>query len=261
MRRAIGFFVLLLAIGAVGVVVGRSIAPPPRPPTRDQVETDVGLERVVADVNFNHTPLKEAVAALRQQTATNLVVKWRAVEAAGIDANAPVTLRLNKLPLRRVLELLCEDAGGGTVKLNARPREGTIVVSTADDNAAFAEMRLYDVRDLLAANVAFRMHLGPQPSVCFGGVALTGGGGGGAGATTQSLFAGSGGAGNAPDPEQQAIEDLSRIITDFVAPDMWRDNGGTVGSIREYNGRLMISATPDMHEEIAALLEMLRKGK
>jgi len=265
MRSVIGLLVLLLAIGAVGVVVGRSIAPPARPLTREQAETDVGLDRVVADVNFNQTPLADAAAALRQQTATNLVVKWRALEAAGIDAKAPVTLRLSKLPLRRVLELLCDDAGGRTVKLSARPRDGTIVLTTADDNDAYSEMRLYDVRDLLAENRAFRTHLGPQANLCFGGVGQPGaggvGGGGGGGATTQSLFAGGGGAGNAPDPDQQAIDTLTRIITDFVAPDMWRDAGGTVGSIREFNGRLMISATPDMHDEIAALLEMIRKGK
>ena len=250
MRRAIGFFLLLLAVGAVGVVVGRSIAPPARPPTREQVETDVGLDRVIAEVNFKQTPLNEAVALLRQQTATNLIAEWRELESAGIDANAPVSLRVTKLPLRRVLELLCDEAGGGTIKLDTRVADGTIVLSTADDNAAYGEIRLYDVRDLLSANREFRMQLGWRPTTN-----PSGGSGGG-----QSLFAGSGG-GNPPYPEQEAIDDLTRIITDFVAPDMWRDNGGTVGSIREFNGRLMIAATPAMHERIAALLELIRKGK
>ena len=72
---------------------------------------------------------------------------WRALEAAGIDRNTPVTLRVTNLPLRRVLELVCDDAGGSTVMLISRARDGTIVVMTADDAARYAELRLYDVDD------------------------------------------------------------------------------------------------------------------
>ena len=70
-------------------------------------------------------------------------------------------------------------------------------------------------------------------------------------------LAGTGG-GNMPNPHAEAIETIVRLIAEHVAPDMWRDAGGTIGSIREFNHRLLITATPEMHAEIAALLELLR---
>jgi len=51
------------------------------------------------------------------------------------------------------------------------------------------------------------------------------------------------------------LEEIQRLITEIVAPDGWRDAGGTIGSFREFNGRLVIVATPDMHRQIAELLQ------
>ena len=249
MRKAIKLLCLLLAVGGVGVIVGRSIAPPARPPTRQEAEADVGLDRVVAKVDFRATAFQDAIEFLRQRTGTNILVGWRALEAAGIDRNTPITLHVTNLPLRRVLELVCDEAGGSTVMLISRARDGTIVVMTADDAARYAELRLYDVDDLLRANHDFRVRLGWRPTTN----PAAGGGGG--------MSLGSGGGGGQPDPYQEAIDDLTRIITEFVAPDMWRDNGGTIGTLRVFNGRLMITATPDMHEQIRELLEMIRRGK
>src|SRR5687768_12667312 len=243
MRNAIKLLCLLLAVGGAGVIVGRSIAPPARPPTRAEVEADVGLDRVVAKVDFRATSFEDAIESLRQQTGANITVDWRAIEDAGADRQAPITLRVTNLPLRRVLELVCDQAGGGTVTMHPRARGGTIVIMSDKDEARYAEVRLYDIDDLLQANRDFHLRLGWRPSTnpagTGGGQSLGSGGG-------KSLFAGYGSS-SQPEPYREAIDDLMRIITEFVAPDMWRDAGGTIGSIREFNGRLMITATPDMH--------------
>ena len=253
MRRAMGMFLLLLAVGGVGVVVGRSIAPPTPPPTREKVEADLGLDRIVADVDFRATRFDDAVEFLRQKTPANLVVNWHVLEKSGVEKSAPITLRVANLPLRRVLELVCDEAagGGGNVRIEAHGHDGAIVVSTDDDNTRYTETRLYDVRDLLKAHYNFRVSLGWQRE------SNPSGGGGARGGNGASLFSSSG----VSEPYDEAVETITKLITDNVAPDMWRDAGGTVGSIRDYDGRLMIVATPDMHDEIAALLELLRKGQ
>jgi hypothetical protein len=243
--------VLLLIVGAVGVIIGRSIAPPRPPPTRQQVETDLGMDRTVAAVDFRETPFDEAVDLVRKQTSANIVVKWRELEAAGIDSKAPVTLRLTNLPLKRVLRFLCDEMGSGTVVVNARAAGGAIQISSAEGNVQ-TETRLYDVQDIVRGHYQFLQRLGWQPST----QPSDGDGDGG-----QSLFAAVSSSGEPARPYDEAIEEITRMITDFVEPDMWRDAGGTVGSIREFDGRLMITATPDMHDDIAALLELLRKGK
>ena len=260
MRRAIGFLLLLLAIGAVGVVVGRSFASPRRAPTRGEVLSDVGFNRVVAEVDFRATPFDEAIDFIRQRTSANLVVRWRELESVGVETKTPITLRVANLPLRRVLELVCEEAGGGNVVIEARGHGGAIVISSDEDAARFIETRLYDVQDLVRAHYDFRRRLGWEPPAddrLTGGTAGGSGGGSGAGSGGGSLF---GMSPSAAEPYEQAIETLTRMITEYVAPESWRDNGGTLGSVRDFNGRLMITATPDMHDDIAALLELLRKG-
>jgi beta-lactamase regulating signal transducer with metallopeptidase domain len=58
----------------------------------------------------------------------------------------------------------------------------------------------------------------------------------------------------------QNYEDaLIKMIQDVVSPDCWKDNGGNVGSIREFQGKLVIEATPRMHRQIEDLLSHLRE--
>jgi hypothetical protein len=59
---------------------------------------------------------------------------------------------------------------------------------------------------------------------------------------------------------QDREDQLTRIITDSVDPESWRDAGGTVGSIQSWAGRLIIHQTPDNHQKIESLLNNLRKG-
>src|SRR5439155_22038256 len=56
------------------------------------------------------------------------------------------------------------------------------------------------------------------------------------------------------------IEQLVRIITETVAPELWRDNGGAVGSIRTWDGLLIITQSPKNHEAIERLLAEMRSG-
>src|SRR5688500_1613900 len=130
MRRTLRLLVLLSAVGAVGVVIGRSVAPPARPLTRAESGRVVGVDRALVDVNFRDTPFEEAVEFLRTGSGVNVTAKWRELESAGVDRNTPVTLRVANLPLRRVLELVCEEAGGSTVALDTREHDGAVVIST-----------------------------------------------------------------------------------------------------------------------------------
>jgi hypothetical protein len=252
MRSAIALLLLLLAVGAIGVVVGRSVAPPAAPPTRADVEKATGLDRIVAEVNFSATPIGEAIEFLRRKTRADIRVKWGELESAGVDRHAPINLRVANLPLRRVLELVCDEAGGATVILDAREHDGEIVLSTTEDNSRDAQVRLYDVQDLLQAHYDLRVRLGWQPpSPSTSAAAATGAGGPGG-----MIF------GNPPQsPYDEAMQSLKVLIMETVAPAMWRENGGTIAAFREYDGRLFIVATPDMHDQIRELLALTRSDE
>ena len=66
-----------------------------------------------------------------------------------------------------------------------------------------------------------------------------------------------GGLGNGSDREEQ-IETIIELITNTIARDQWEMNGGTVGTIDEMHEELIITATPEMHEQIVTLLNDLR---
>jgi hypothetical protein len=247
MRRAIGMLLLLLTVGGIGVIVGRSIAPPARPLLRGETAAGAGLDRVVDDVDFRQTSFKDAIETLRSKSGTNIVVRWHTLEQAGVDPTATTTLRLTRLPLGRVLSLLCDDVSTQAgVALDWSVDGETVIVTTADENGRYTQIRMYDVRDLIESHYAYRVKTGWKPAPSERAASLLG-------AVSSTGVAG--------DPRAEAVETLTHLIFDNVAPDAWRDAGGTIGSIREVDGRFVITATPAMHEDVVRLLELLRKGK
>jgi len=57
----------------------------------------------------------------------------------------------------------------------------------------------------------------------------------------------------------EAVEKLMKLMTDTIAPESWRDVGGTLGCIRDFDGRLFVTQTWANHERVAATLNYLRK--
>jgi pentatricopeptide repeat protein len=54
---------------------------------------------------------------------------------------------------------------------------------------------------------------------------------------------------------------LPRLVMDFVEPDSWRDAGGSVGVVREFGDKLLITQTEPNHREVEKLLQLLaQKG-
>ncbi|HEX4125083.1 MAG TPA: hypothetical protein VHY37_10195 [Tepidisphaeraceae bacterium] len=50
------------------------------------------------------------------------------------------------------------------------------------------------------------------------------------------------------------IDDLLKLIESVVAPDSWRDNGGSVGGISELDGKLYVMQTPVAQAQVKVLL-------
>jgi hypothetical protein len=250
MRNSIGMLLLLLAVGGIGVIVGRSIAPPRPPLLRDEAAAagHAGLDVIIDQVDFRQTPLREAFDVLAKKSGTNIIVRWQVLEEAGADRDAPLTLRLNNLPLGRVLTLLCDEAStpNASLKLDWRINGETVVVTIADEHAPYTQVRMYDVRDLIESHYAYRVKTAWQPAPP---------------ERAASLMAVVSSTGVAGDPRAEAVETMTHLIFENVAPDAWRDAGGTIGTVREIDGRFVITATPAMHEDVVRLLELLRKGK
>jgi hypothetical protein len=210
---------------------------------RGQAAAGASLNKRVPDVNFSAVALADAIEYVRDTSAANIHVNWRALEEIGISKDTPVNLRLRGAPLRKVLTLILTEAAGGADALTFYTADGVIEVTTralADQDLV---TRIYPVQDLLVEvpdfNDAPDFNLQQQQS------AGRGGGGG------QSIFSGSGGGGteDAGLTRAERADQLIRLIVDTIQPDVWADNGGTA-TIRFFNGNLVVRAPRSVHEAL-----------
>jgi type II secretory pathway component GspD/PulD (secretin)/tetratricopeptide (TPR) repeat protein len=219
------------------------------------------LDKRLPEVKFDAVGFNDVIEFLRDVSGANIFVNWRALEAAGIDRNAPVTARLRDVAFRKALDVILQDVGGGTVKLAYTIDQGVITISTADELATNTITQTYDIRDLIINVPDFDN--APQFDLNAASQNTGGGGGGGGGGT--SLFGGTGGGGG--DEEQagptrtELVEQITNLIQTTVANDTWQANGGTVGTLSELNGTLIVTQTPENQEKVSALLEKLREQR
>jgi general secretion pathway protein D len=223
------------------------------------------LDRVLPEVNFNQVAFGDVIDFLRDITTANIFVNWRALEAAGVDKNAPVTARLRNVKFSKALTLILADVSSqATAKLGYTTGDGVITISTEEEIGKNTTQLVYDISDLLFSP--------PDPTDIpqfnIQSTAQTSGrGGGGGGGSGQGLFGGGTGGGGTQNGDEtrraseEAREDMIKLIQEAIAPESWKENGG-IGSIRVQSGtgRLIVSQTAENQRAIARLLDKLREG-
>ena len=136
-----------------------------------------------------------------------------------------------------------------------------MIVTTPDELKKSLDVRVYDVRDLLATVSATKNPVTETPvekparfdsdNRVPAKLAQFGRGGGGRGA-------GGGGVGGFIPSPSTADGELINLITATVRKDTWTQAGGP-GSIRYYHGALVVSQTQDVHREIRQVLAELSR--
>jgi type II secretory pathway component GspD/PulD (secretin) len=222
------------------------------------------LERPLPEVNFDGAGFTDVVDFLRDVSGANIFVNWKALEAAGIDRNAPVSARLRNIKLSKALTIILDSVSGGTVPLGYTIDDGVITISTGEDIDRNTVTRVYDIRDLIIDVPDFTD--APNFNLQSANDQSSQGGGGGGGG--QGLF------GNSQQNQRQPgevepgsrtraemIDEIIRLVTETVAPDSWRDAGGAVGAVRELQGQLIVTQTPENQRQLLRLLEQLRETR
>ena len=178
------------------------------------------FQKRLPEVRFDKIGLPEAVDFLRDVTDQNFAVNWAALEAAGVDRNVAVDVRLKNATLEEVLRQLGKSAGGASVAMGFAVEGGTIVLSTEEDTVRITRVRAYDVSDLLTS------------------------------ATTRPGAEGT----------AVAMDALKQVITDNVTPDSWREAGGTVSNVNAFGSKLLVNAPDMTHLQVDRLLAELRRN-
>lgn len=212
--------------------------------------TTAQLERRLPEINLNNVAFSDAIEFLRDVSQANFYVEWRTLEEAGIAKDTLVTVRLRDVKLSKVLQTILQDVGG-VVRLGYTIDEGVITISTEEQLAANVVTRVYDIRDLIINIPDFTE--APDFNLQAGG---QGGGGGG------QLFSGGGGDSEDEGPTRtELVDQIIQLIQDTIATDSWKDNGGPVGTLRELQGQLIVTQTPENQRQLVRLLEQLRETR
>jgi type II secretory pathway component GspD/PulD (secretin) len=199
------------------------------------------LEGNLREIIADRTGLEKVLSLLKDNMDVNMVVDWEALKRVGVERDSPVTVRLKEIPFRKALTTALATVEGGE-RLAYAVEDGVLMISTKEALEASKKLvvQVYDIRDMLVVPSA----AGDMFS--------------------QLAWASAGHESPAAMREKQRAETIAGImntIKSTVAPDSWKETGGTQGSIRELNGQLIVSQTAENQAAIRVLLEQLRETR
>jgi len=226
-------------------------------------ETDRAVRQILreplrAKLDFDGIEFGDVIGFMREISGVNIVVKWKALEMAGIDKSTPVTVKLSGVTFEKALRVILDDVGGVT-PLSHVLDEGVITISTKEDLSTLTVTRVYDIRDLIVRVPNFTAPRIDLEEVGQNAGNNAGGGGGGGG-----LF----GNDNEGDNENEEniptrgeiIANIISLVQETIAPDSWRPTGD-IGSIRELQGQLVVTQTAENHQALQDLISELREAR
>ena len=148
------------------------------------------MNTTLPEVNFSGVGLTDAIDFLRDVSGANIAVNWKALEETGVAKDTPINVRLRRVSLRKALEMVLSEAGGGD-KLSYDTDQNVIEITTTELVNSRMFTRVYPILDLIMEIPDFtdapdlslnstsnNANQNPQGG---GGIGPAGGGGGGGG--------------------------------------------------------------------------------
>jgi hypothetical protein len=106
------------------------------------------LDKPLPQVKFDNVAFTDAIDFFRDISGANIFVNTRAMQAAGIDRNSPVTAQMKNVKLSKAIRVVLDDLAGQG-RLDYIVDEGVITISTVEDLGLNVSTHVYDVRSLL----------------------------------------------------------------------------------------------------------------
>lgn len=191
--------------------------------------------------------------------SVNIVVNWRALDGLSISKDKEITIHdLRNVTFRKALMTVLSEASDGAGTIAFIIDDGVITISTKDEvtSPRYQAVRVYDIRDLLVQQDPLKA----APSFSLASSASNSGSGGG-GSTNSPFGDPSGGGTGTTRTKDDIVKELLDTIRATVVPASWVENGGTIGTIREHNGQLLVNQTVDNQIAVQQLLKMLREQR
>lgn len=210
------------------------------------------------NVDFANDPFEDVVIRLADAHHLNVIVNWNDLKRAGVDRKVPIELNLpQEITLKKALTEVLDQAGAGSVRLGYSVNEGAIKIATQQTLDRETYTAVYDINDLLMeipqfddaplTDLATASHTVPSSAQV---------------ADRPWVY----GDDDDDEPEydphrSERLLKIIDLIQETVAPDSWIDRGGSVGTIKEINGQLVITQNSAAQQEIGNLLGKLREQR
>jgi hypothetical protein len=206
------------------------------------------LGMTLGELHVDNVAVVKVIDYLRTTSGANIVVNWKALEAAGVSRDAPVSLEVRGLTLRKALQLVLDQASPAA-PLTYNVDQNVISITTQDEADKIMITKVYIVDDLVMPDMA------PMDPPTFNLQAVTqgsgGGSGGGGGGSQGSIFQTNGNQQLTTNTQSSDTkgQDLVSLIREIVRPTIWKENGGPA-AMRYFNGKLIVTAPQSVHEMI-----------
>ncbi|MFO0836675.1 MAG: hypothetical protein U0638_17060 [Phycisphaerales bacterium] len=209
-------------------------------------------------VKFNDSPLDSVVGFLQAVTLLNIDVDWASLEGLSVQRDKAITLNLTNVPMKTVLDKVCEKVSPGTdisQRVGWAVNDGVLTIAAEEALRKNTQLVIYDIRDLLIEVPSYNN----VPKFDLSAALQSSGQGGGSGQSPfqsgnqnnqQTTFSGN---------RDARIDQLIQIIQENVDSEGWKDLGGTTGSVQRLDGSLIIVNTAKNHQAINGLLRQLRE--
>lgn len=218
------------------------------------------LEKPVP-VDFRGTPFDQAIESLADAHKLNIIVNWNDLERAGVARKTTIDLSLpREISLKRALTEVLDQAGAvGPVTIGYEMMEGAIKVATRSTLDKETFTAVYDINDLLQEIPVFSD--APLTDL----TQINERGRREASKSVEAKVPWSAGDDVDDQDEDPArmgrVKDIIRLIQKQVAPDSWRDRGGSIGTISEINGQLVVTQNSTSQRQVGDLLGKLREQR
>ena len=202
-------------------------------------------------VDFRGVPFDQAIERLVDTHRLNIIVNWHDLERAGIERAVPVDLSLpSEITLKKALTEILEQAGGGVVEVGYEVADGAITIATQQflDKKTFPAV--YNITDLLMEIPQFTDAPMMDLRYAMQSSAMV---------SERADLPWIRGDDDDDEPEEDPermnrVRKVMELIQDTVAPDSWRDRGGSIGTMREINGQLVVTQNSAAHRQIQPLV-------
>ncbi len=211
-------------------------------------------------VQFADATFGDVMEELATANRLPIIVNWHDLKRAGVDADAIIDLRLpGEISLRKALTEVLEQAGGGEVAVGYALSDGVIKVATQDTLDHETYQAVYDISDLLMEIPVFNdaplMDLRDANRLAQ------------AAATTEAqqrpwLYGDDDDDEREEDPgRRDRVRQIIDLLQENVFPNSWKGRGGSIGTIDEFNGQLVITQNSAGQQKISSLLGKLREQR